>query len=205
MYAVFQGAGVYVSRDSGVTWKSTSISSAASAWTAVACSSDGKIAVVTSYNGGVYTTTDAGETWTKTPLSNGQMWFSATCSTSGNKMAVSSQNGVIFTFSAGSWKKAPIAPSAGWNGYMCITGSGSGSILIATSWPGGITVSSDSGANWTALTNNPLIHGYAAVSSDGSIALIGDFSLKNMYQYVPPAPGADGPTPVGLSGAGWSL
>jgi len=205
MYAVFQGAGVYVSRDSGATWKSTSISSAASAWTAVACSSDGKIAVVTSYNGGVYTTADAGETWTKTPLSNGQMWFSATCSTSGNKMAVSSQNGVIFTFSSGSWNKAPISPSAGWNGYMCITGSGSGSILIATSWPGGITVSSDGGASWTALTNNPLIHGYAAVSSDGSIALIGDFSLKNVYQYVPPAPGAGGSTPVGLSGAGWSL
>jgi len=210
MYAVFQGAGVFVSTNSGSSWTSTSLSTIGLAWVSVACSSDGTTAVVVSYNGGVYTTSTSGESWTKTPIPSTSMWYSATCSTDGSKMAVASQHGMIYVYSGGAWKMSSAKPESGWNGFMSLVGSGNGKLLLATSWPGGVTVSSDAGETWTSSSDVPMINGYAVMSSDGALVILGDFNGRSVYRYkLPPPPPPEKVAATssagGRSGVGWSL
>jgi hypothetical protein len=163
-------AGVYLSRDSGVTWSKTSLP--ATNWVGVTTSANGNNLVATSYSGYVYRSTDAGATWTRVVSINdyftgiGASSDGAYVSIVTNRGAVyiSSNSGVSFTkISRPQFANAITINSSGQ--YQYITGSGNVS--------GDIYKSSDYGASWTDVTasgtGSNLFYKSITTSSDGSL------------------------------------
>jgi photosystem II stability/assembly factor-like uncharacterized protein len=142
-------------------------------WNSVSCSADGaKLAVVSGPVSGspavVYMSADSGLTWRPGTLTN----YSFSCvasSADGTKLAVAGtgaySDGYIYTSadSGTNWTKT-MAPLTNWS---CIGSSADGTRLVAGGSPvigafgigsqsaAPLHVSTDSGTNWTAITNLP--------------------------------------------------
>ena len=168
--AIPAAAGVYVSRDSGLSWIKTTLSN--TNWVGAAVSADGNKIVVASYGGQMQRSTNAGATWTLAPVND---YFTGLASSSdGNYLTAVTNRGCVYISSnAGvSWTKVLTTPSklntialSSTGQYQYLTNSGNIS--------GNIYKSSDYGATWTDATpsgtGSNLFYTDITTSSDGSV------------------------------------
>jgi hypothetical protein len=168
--AIPAAAGVYVSRDSGLSWIKTTLSN--TNWVGTAVSADGNKIVVASYGGQMQRSTNAGATWTLAPVND---YFTGLASSSdGNYLTAVTNRGCVYISSnAGvSWTKVLTTPSklntialSSTGQYQYLTNSGNIS--------GNIYKSSDYGATWTDATpsgtGSNLFYTDITTSSDGSV------------------------------------
>ncbi|HEY4416382.1 MAG TPA: sialidase family protein [Verrucomicrobiae bacterium] len=117
------GVGVYVSTDSGASWRTTSLGN--SLWKAVACSDDGTKMLVVNDNTSLYTSTDGGVTWILAAIPAN----AAAISADGTKMFSANTNGVFVSSNGNSWTNTD-ALALAWN-YLA--SSSDGNKLIAAS------------------------------------------------------------------------
>ena len=95
--AVAEDGGIYISNNSGVSWKLSSAPSKFSSvfqhWVSITSSSDGtKLAAVVFY-GGIYTSNDGGLSWTLTGAKGYQNWISIASSSDGSMLAAAAHGG----------------------------------------------------------------------------------------------------------------
>lgn len=168
--AIPAAAGVYVSRDSGLSWIKTTLSN--TNWVGAAVSADGNKIVVASYGGQMQRSTNAGATWTLAPVND---YFTGLASSSdGNYLTAVTNRGCVYISSnAGvSWTRVATTPSklntialSSTGQYQYLTNSGNIS--------GNIYKSSDYGATWTDATTSGtgynLFYTDITTSSDGSV------------------------------------
>jgi len=163
---------IYLSKDSGATWTTASITGR---WRAVASSADGTKLVVAKEAGSIYTSADAGATWVE--LTNGAgEWTSLACSADGTRIVAlehaTSPGGRPIHISSDfgiTWKKI----DAGGDWWKCVASSDDGAKLVAVSngYATGsyIFVSHDSGATWSKrLSDRARRWSSVASSADGS-------------------------------------
>jgi hypothetical protein len=165
LVATESGGLIYTSSDSGASWASHE---SVRNWSAVASSYDGTKLVATESGGLIYTSSDSGASW----ASHGEAryWKSVASSYDGTKLvavsgALSAAPGIYRSSDSGiTWT------GAGPNriSWTSVASSSDGTKLIASiDRNGGYSISTDSGANWSAA--NPV--GYVnsvASSADGT-------------------------------------
>jgi hypothetical protein len=146
------GSGLYTSADAGKTWGNVSTIYSP---TSLASSADGNRLVGATRGGGVITSTDAGLSWSLLTPGNIQ-WSGVTISADGSKFAATISNspsgaGTVYIWSNyGATSNFPAIPLAA--PLSAISGSADCTRLAATAYGGGIYLSANSGASWTAST-----------------------------------------------------
>lgn len=140
---------IYVSRNSGRTWKSLS-SLRPHFWLSVASSADGLNLIAVAADGSVHTSKNSGKSWVHVALTN-QPWFSTASSADGEKLVVVANGGPIYTSQdrGVNWSWATNAPNGGW---ARVTSSSDGQRIVAVQWRGQVFGSIDGGINWAALS-----------------------------------------------------
>jgi photosystem II stability/assembly factor-like uncharacterized protein len=83
-----------MSTNSGTSW--TTINVTASAFTGIACSSDGKIVYLVADGGNIYKSTNTGSTWTPYTNLGTKRWRSICCSSDGKKVTVCTYGSGIY-------------------------------------------------------------------------------------------------------------
>ena len=116
-YQTIVSENIYLSKDYGETWVTTTILSNMDAvwddhnWYGVDMSSDGKIQAAIEVNGEIYFSSDYGLTWTKVdePVVTDIMWQAISISANGNCMTAVAKNGSIYysVDSGVNWNKNP--------------------------------------------------------------------------------------------------
>jgi hypothetical protein len=169
---VFGDGGVYVSTNSGATWKLSN--APLNTWSCIASSADGSklIAAATKDQGGgpgfsgdglIYSSTDSGESWMATSAPPND-WWSIAASVDGTKIIAASFGNIYASTNSGTtWTTA--API---NASITVACSADGTKLMAAAWGGGIYISGDSGQSWIP-SGAPSRHWNAVCSSaDGT-------------------------------------
>jgi hypothetical protein len=110
--AVVNGGGIWLSINSGGTWKQTSAPS--SAWYSVSISSTGRFQTAVVYGGGIWMSANSGGTWTKTHALT-KNWYSVSISSSGKYQTAGIQaNDYLYTSADYGTSWAPTGPKTGW-------------------------------------------------------------------------------------------
>lgn len=134
------------------------------AYSAVAMSLDGRVAVVAVTSGMLYTSQDFGATWTSRDASRN--WAEVTCSADGSVMYASVYNGPIYVSSNyGTNWTATGSSSAAWVGLAC---SANGTRLAAASQNGPIYTSSNGGATWATSSSGIANWSCVEITPNGS-------------------------------------
>ena len=157
--------GLFLSTDSGVTWKATN--STAGSWRSVCCSADGSKLFAALYGGGVYTNSSG--LWGLGGFTSGLNWISIACSSDGTKLVGVVQSGGLYTStnSGATWLQQTSGLPSNPGGYF-VTSSADGTKLIAAINGGGIYTSSNSGLSW-GLSGAPGLSWISmACSADGT-------------------------------------
>lgn len=167
---------IYVSADSGATWKATPAPRLF--WESVASSADGSKLVAVARDDYIYTSVDSGATWTRRGENSG--WKSVASSADGTKLIAGissfliSSNALYRSSDSGAtWEKTAAF------GAVALGSSADGTSLIAST-AGGIQVSRDSGATWKEAGilefNNFPSQAWTsvAISADGLTLLVGE-------------------------------
>jgi hypothetical protein len=190
MVTAILGGGIYVSRDSGKTWNTTSASSAQ--WHSVAASADGT--KLFAANGlGIYASTNSGSTWTL--LSTGPAAYVIACSADGTKLVAAVSGGQIYTSTDGGLSWTPRGYSGSW---VAIASSADGSTLVAALSGGSVYTSSNGGSGWTARSSGSGIS--VAVSADGTRMI----AAGSSGIYTSADSGANWTHQTGAPNANWS-
>lgn len=176
--AAFYFDQVYISKDSGTSWTSSSLPSVASYCTAAASSADGSMLVEGDACGGINTSTNSGASWMTNNVPFGT-WYVVASSADGNKLAALSWwNNLLYTSTnAGANWTSNNPPSTNALNWCAIASSADGSKLAVagttttniTGYPhfGWIYTSTDSGATWQ-ITSAPKTNWCSiACSADG--------------------------------------
>ena len=187
--------GIYISRDSGMTWNpSLPYSPDTGDWVAIASSAAGNnlVAVGSAQPFGIYYSADAGITWH--PASGDGTtndWASVVSSGDGNKLVAVgahysdvSDSGVIY-LSANAGTTWTLAYSLNGNTFHSVTSSSDGKHLAAMA-DSGIFTSTNFGATWQLQPGSPhsafLVGGAVASSADGTRLYTGiDTVSKAIY------------------------
>jgi hypothetical protein len=169
LVAVMNGAQVYTSADSGVTW-TTQNNAPTAGWACVASSADGtKLVAAINSVSPIYTSSNSGVTWTPQNNSPTVNWSQIVASADGNKLAaISGTSDQIYTSTnAGvTWAGQSGAPTATW---MSVASSADGTKLAAAIYNGQIYTSTNSGVAWTAQPAAPTTYWQSIASSaDGT-------------------------------------
>jgi photosystem II stability/assembly factor-like uncharacterized protein len=160
---------IYVSRNSGKTWKSLS-SLRTHFWLSVASSADGVDLVAVANDGTLHTSKNSGRTWARVAIAN-QPWFSVASSADGEKLAVVANGGSIYTSSdrGNNWIPATNAPNASW---ASVASSADGQKIIAAEWGGAVFISTNGGSAWNEKSVPAIFNGVGlwsvACSANGS-------------------------------------
>jgi hypothetical protein len=98
------GGGIWISTNSGTNWIQTSAPTN-SAWSCIACSSDGTKLAAGSAGEGIWTSTNAGANWVPMPIATTfySDWQSIALSSDATKLAAVDGEGVIWTFYDGNY------------------------------------------------------------------------------------------------------
>jgi hypothetical protein len=156
---------LWLSTDSGVTWKSPNGGGPDAGFVALVSATNGvKLAAL---GGQVYTSSDSGATWTAHNWGgrqNGYSGYALACSGDGAKLVVAAWGEHIYT----STDFGATFTAHGSNGYWnSVASSADGSKLVAVAQPGYIYTSVNGGTNWTQRAFNTN-WGEVASSSDGT-------------------------------------
>jgi len=164
---------IYTSTDSGITWMP--INTPSSLLNYIASSADGTKLVAAEWNDFppnpslIFTSTNSGSTWA-TNNSPNEYWTSIACSADGTRLVAVGNNPnnacPIFTSvdSGKNWNMTS-ATQAIWS---AVASSADGVTLLAAVSGGQVYASSNSGTNWTVVTNLPsAAWDYVASSADG--------------------------------------
>jgi photosystem II stability/assembly factor-like uncharacterized protein len=154
---------LYLSRDSGTTWASTSAPS--NHWTTVASSADGTKLIALAFNGPIYNSTDSGGSWTSNNVA--AYWRSVACSTDGTKAVAVANPGQLYTSTnSGVTWSSHFVPGSG-TGFGSVASSADGTRLVVAGRQGSapIFVSTNSGSSWVKQTNASVLASWNAVAS----------------------------------------
>jgi len=179
--ATYTNGAIYISADSGLTWRRTSAPD--KPWVSAACSADATKLVATADGAGLWTSTNAGATWVGGPQA--ELWGPVASSADGTRFVAASfvfladvgpVGGPIFvsTNSGASWSST----SSGSLSSMAMSADGT-QLVAATadlaSWgaefefpDGFISISHDGGATWTGTQVPGNDWTSVAISSDGA-------------------------------------
>ncbi|HEY3855602.1 MAG TPA: hypothetical protein VGO67_14520 [Verrucomicrobiae bacterium] len=174
--------GIFVSSDSGTNW-TLAPAPPYIGWQCITLSSDGKTlaAGAVTYSGGppagIWTSTNFGTNWIKTSAPTNLSWTSIASSSDATKLVAASLSGGeiwVSSNSGSNWAEATDLPLAGW---QSVASSSNGMTLVAAAsyvyigdngYPGGIWISTNTGATW-AQTSAPVASWTSvASSSDGT-------------------------------------
>ena len=146
---VFLG-GIYTSNDFGVTWERKT--TANRRWSSITSSSDGTRLAATVQGGDIWVSSNSGATWVQRDEVDRQ-WSSITSSSDGTFLAATVTStlfstGRVWTSnnSGLTWKAQSSAGDRRWSD---IASSSDGKRLVATTNPGDIYTSKNSGVSWT--------------------------------------------------------
>ena len=202
--------GIYVSKDSGLSWSNTDASSNVN-WNYIASSSDGFRLAAVVFGGGIYTSINSGTNWllkTSGTL-NSLNWTSIASSSDGTKLAATSggtggTRGIYVSTNSGNiWEKT-LASSFAWR---CITISSDGTKLAAvvagsTTNDRGIYVSTDPSNNFWRKTGALTLTWTSIASSSNGETLVATASNGHIYRSTDPS--NNDWTPVSADTAEWN-
>ncbi|MGA2558020.1 MAG: immunoglobulin domain-containing protein, partial [Verrucomicrobiota bacterium] len=164
LFVTIAGGGFCVAATSAFGQNWTLTSAPTNAWSAVACSADGRRIVAVANVGGIYTSTNSGGNWNLTgaPTTN---WTAVACSTNGGDIVAASVGLIWFSTNSGTNWNAGNAPS---NNWTAVASSVDGKKMVAVVGGGGIWTSTNSGKNWTATSAPGANWISVASSADGT-------------------------------------
>lgn len=177
--------GIYVSTNSGISWKLTSAPD--QPWNVLASSANGTMLVAAVWTGGLYTSTNSGNSWVLASNAlTSAAWASVTASADGTKQVAAVEgDGIYISTDAGTSWTLTSAPATNW---LSVASSSDGTKLVAcVGYGGGIYTSTDSGVTW-AQTTAMNANWYSVVSSTNGIVLAGAVYGGGIYlsTIVPP-------------------
>lgn len=168
------GGSLYVSTNSGVTWKASKALTGSLAWQSIAVSADGtKIFAIANDTspggvGTIYRSTNSGTAWTSASPFFQTGFNDVACSADGSKAIVVGNTSVYTTTNSGaSWTWQRYAPYQGTAPYVTCSADGKRITVAAGTYPPGVIyISTDLGVTWS--TNN-FSKGWIAIatSADG--------------------------------------
>ncbi|MEN9678073.1 MAG: hypothetical protein RIS76_3969, partial [Verrucomicrobiota bacterium] len=151
---------LYLSTDSGTTWRVTSAPS--QQWSGLAASSDGSILAAVGLGGLLYVSTDGGLNWTSRAVQPGggaQNFTAVAMSAAGSNLVAAVEGGSLYCSADAGVNWAARASQQEWS---AVASSADGNHLVATVRNGFIYVSADAGQTWDAKAFSA---GWAAVAS----------------------------------------
>lgn len=178
--------GIYTSKDSGVTWKETTISVGGGDFFGVASSADGSKLVIAEDTSYIYISNDGGNTWVQNAAAGMNKWYGLAMTPDGTKIVALANNDYIYISNDGGTTWTPqlsIAQGKKWN---TVAISSDGKTIVAAEGrynAGSIFVSNDGGVTWTEKTvgGGPVYWNAIAMSADGKKIVALDGATNAMY------------------------
>lgn len=175
LVAASLGGGIYVSTNSGASWRLTT--APIMNWGALASSADGvKLVAAVQFVSGIaeshnpapiYLSTDSGFSWAPAGAPS-NIWYSVASSADGTSLAaVAYGDGIYVSTNSGAYWTRTRAPTNGWTGIAC---SSNAVRLVAVADGDDIYLSADAGTNWTK-TGAGIGHYPAVTSSADGVKL----------------------------------
>lgn len=161
-FGVTGSGGIFLSSDSGQTWKNSSAITSFP-WESVACSSDGTKLIGGPGGQVLYTSTNSGSTWTPSS-SVSATWNGVASSASGNNFVAVGTSG-IYTNLGSSWLQSFTVSGNGWS---AVDASPNFTYLIAADSGTGIYTSTNSAKTWTKVNSSTFAWHSVAISTDGT-------------------------------------
>jgi photosystem II stability/assembly factor-like uncharacterized protein len=149
LYAVVNYGYIYQSTDSGTTWN-TIPAAGSRGWSAVTTNDSGTVIYAAVSGGYIYKSSDSGATWNSLAGAGSRSWAQLATSATGSVIAGSSSESTIQVSTDGGSNWASRSPAGTLNKGLTISGDGT---RIAVQSGNTISLSSNSGANWTNYTN----------------------------------------------------
>jgi len=152
--ADWRGGLLYVSSDAGQTWAGRGTGNA---WSAVACSQDGRVMLAGVYNGPLFLSTDSGSTW-QTPVAapgSQPWWRGMAASSDGTHLAAVAYGGKLYTSADTglSWSAPAVQAGGGAQNFVGVAMSADGTRLVTAVEGGTLYCSTNAGVNWRSCAS----------------------------------------------------
>lgn len=191
LVAAGSSGSLFTSTDSGVTWNSNQLHTAADSFTCVASSADGTRLLVGTLSDVLYTSTNAGVTWVSNNVPV-RTWTAVASSADGTKLMAGSSGPIYTSADAGAtWvsHQVPVTDDLPYFVWHGLASSADGTKLAAAGWMpmnyalgtrgGRIYTSTDSGATWQPSSAPDTNWCSIACSADGTRLIAGAY--EDMY------------------------